>query len=877
MKKLRTVVLLLCLAGLVSCMGAANSYKKKPSLPTVDGRIKVPGLNGPVDVHRDQYGIPHIFSENEHDLFFATGYVQAQDRLFEMVMLRAVAEGRVSELFGDISVPGPSLMGFKLSTVAIDQRQRTMGLKWIGDSGEAMLKKYNPEIYAQLQAYSDGVNAFIAGHQAWADLPVEFQVLRVKPEPFRVGDVASLGAFIASMLVGNMDVELLRYTIAKKYGLDRMWELLPLHDSPGPTIVPPELLKNKLAVARDLPPGGRPGPAELGDINTLSANAAGALYLTETTIKSLLYADYPLASNDWVVSGKLTENGHAMLANDPHLTHIEPSLFYIMHVKGAGFDAYGVTFPGNPYVVLGHARKLSWGCTTSMADAQDLFIETVDHGHPGQYKYKGEWRPFTYRDEIIRVRGVGGTFQERHFKIRQTVHGPVVNDMFGLKKDEPPLAMRWTGWDFDRNLKAFDAMVSATDVNDLMARMDRIPAAERHVMNIAIMYNHFMKGSNLDDFLKGMDQIVAPDQSWVAADADGRIAYLPGGFVPIRKHGVGVMPVPGESGEFDWTGFVPVSELPQAIDPPRGYMATANNEVVDAEWYPYVFATNYGSGWRAWRIEELIQKLAPLNMAKMKQIQNDVYVKQAEWHMTFIERAMNHLKPTNPLAQRAYAELKAWDLQADLDATAPIVFFTYLKTLRRNTLSDEVSPEDYKEYLASGELEELVEMALKNGREDLFDDRRTKAVETSDDMIVKSLAEAMAAVDKLYGPDPQARAWGKIHVIKWYHPLGFGPLKDLAVGPYPHIGASNTVRNAGGSQNKDGIIHTMGGPVLRHIMDMGDPDGAQIVIDGSESGQWLSPNYRDLHQLYVHSEYVTAVMDPERVKKETKNHLVLEP
>jgi len=877
MKKSATLVLVLMLLGwITSCVGAANAYKKNPSLPQLDGKLKVAGLNGPVEVHRDQYGIPHIFTEDEHDLFFAVGYVQAQDRLWELVLLRAVAEGRVSELLGDLSVPGVKLMGMNISTISIDQRQRVMGMKWIGDAGEALLKKYNPEIHRQLQAYTDGVNAFIAAHPNYKDLPVEFQILRVKPEKFRVADVASQGALIASMLVGNMDVELLRYLVAKKYGMDRMWELLPLHDSPGPTIVPPDLLKNKLAVPRDLPPGGRPSDAELGNVNTLSADAAGALYLAETAVKTFLYNEYPLASNNWVVSGKMTANGHAMLANDPHLAHLEPSLFYLMHVKGAGFDAYGVTFPGNPYVVLGHARKLAWGCTTSIADAQDLFIETTDKDHPNQYKYKGEWRDFTVREEIIRVR-VGNTFTERKFKIRHSVHGPIINDMMGLTKDEPPIAMRWAAWDFDRDLRAFEAMVSSRTPEEVVERVGRIPAAERHVMNIAIMYNHFMKGSSLDDFIKGMDQIVVPNQSWVAADADGRIAYLPGGFVPIRKKGIGVMPVPGESGDFDWVGFIPTNELPQAVDPPRGYMATANHEVVDAEWYPYVFATNYGPGWRGWRIEELIQKLAPLDMNDMKAIQNDVYMKQAEWHMGFIERAMKAKNPSDPLARRAYEELKAWDFYADLDATAPALFFTYIKKLRVVTIQDEVEPDDYKEYFTGGNFDLLVEMALKNGREDIFDDKRTPAVETSDDMIVKALAEAMTDVDKTYGPDPAKRAWGQVHTIKWIHPFGFGPLKDLSVGPFPHLGGNNTVRNAGANQGKDGVFRTMGGPVLRHIMDMGDPDGAQIIIDGSESGQWLSPHYQDLHRLYVNSEYVTAVMDPERVRRETRYHLVIEP
>jgi penicillin amidase len=873
-----TALLAIGIAGCLRMEIVKNRYQKAPSLPTLEGTLKVAGLNGPVEIDRDAYGVPHIMTEDEHDLFFAIGYTQAQDRLWEMVFLRALSEGRVSELMGDVGVPGQHMMGFPLSTTGIDKTQRIMGMKWLGEVGEALLKQEDPAIYSQLEAYCDGVNAFIGTHQKWEQLPIEFQVLKVRPAPFRIADMMSLNVFIGSMLAGNMDVELMRYGFFKKYGEDLGWKLMPLHYSQGPTIVPPELLKNKLAHPRDLPPGGRPSAAELGyDFDKLSADAALKLLAAESSLKKLLYVDYPLASNNWIVGPKITESGHAMVANDPHLEHIEPSLMYLMHVKGAGFDTYGACFPGMPYVVLGHTRTLGWGETTSIADVQDLYIETTDQAHPGMYKYKGEWRPFTVRKEIIKVR-MDGRLVDRELKVRQSIHGPIINEMADLPKDAPPIALRWVAWDFTRDVKLFEQLVQSTTVDDFMARIKEHGLTHLPLMSGAHAFNAIGKGESIEDFKRGMDKLVLPNQNWVAADSAGHIIYLPGGLVPIRNKGIGVMPVPGESGEFDWTGFIPLLELPWVQDPARGYMATANNEVVDAEWYPYVFETNYGDGYRAWRIEELINQLKPLSMDDMKRIQNDVHLKRADWEVPFIAAAMAKKKPTDLKVLAAHDVLKNWDHEASLDATAPVLFFTFTKMLRRNTLADEVKGDDYGKFLGSGELDMVIGLWMDQGGSPFFDDQRTRdKVEDMDDMIVKSLGDAMAEVEKKYGKDQANWKWGKLHYIKWYHPFGWGPLADMSVGPFPHIGANGTVRNAGSAGFGKDPWKCLGGPVLRHIMDMQDPDNAQIVIDGSESGQWLSPHYRDMHPLWLNSQYLTAVMDPAKVRQQAKYHLTLEP
>jgi len=864
-------MLAVCFGG---CLTAPARYKKHPSLPQYDGEIKVTGLKGKVDIYRDGYGVPHIFADNEDDLFFAVGYVQAQDRLWEMVLFRAGGQGRLSELVGKVTLPG---LG---NTFELDRHQRVIGIKWLGEAGEELLKEFDPQSYRQIQAYCDGVNEFLASRQKWDQLPLELQILRVRPEPWRVADIISYGMVMGWELGANMDDELIRYFLVKKYGDELAWQLYPIHWAPKgiPIIVPNEMLKNKLSAPRDIPFGGRPSDQELGlDAYQLplAPEAAFRLAQADMNLREKFLSSFPYASNNWVVAGKLTENKHAMLANDPHLEHMQPAYFYPMHIKSGNIDAFGVAFAGVPYPVLGHTRKLAWGLTTPPADVQDLFIEKTDAAHPGQYLYKGEWRPFTIRNEIIKVR-LGPFMTDKTIEIKQSVHGPIINDIVkNLPPDTPPLAMRWAAWDFSRNLKVFDALVASATAQEFMTKIKAIPRNELSTNSIAATYNYLLRGSSIQDFIKAADAITVPNQNWVAADADGHIAYIPAGLVPIRKKGIGVMPVPGDKGEFDWTGFIPLLELPHAIDPARGYMATANNTVVDFRYYPYVFGTDHDEGWRAWRIEELIKELAPISMDDMKRIQNDVQVKKAVWEIPFILAAVDRQKPTDPLVTEAAEELRKWDCEASLDSTAAVIFFSFTTELRRNVLSDEVPAGDYEKYLDSRRYEKPVMKALEQGQSPLFDDKRTTGkVETMDDMIIKSLRDAMAFVHAKYGTDPKNREWGKLHQLTFEHPLSI-VVKDLSVGPFPHVGAYETVRNAGFSGKGDNPFKVRSGPVLRHIMDMNDPDHAQLVIDGSVSGQWLSPHYKDMHPLYNNSQYLTATMTPELVIQEAKHHLIL--
>jgi len=862
----------------VSCfIRPMRDYERAPTLPEVDGYLSVPGLHGEVGVFRDKWGVPHIFTNDKHDLFFATGYVQAQDRLWEIYLFRAIATGRLCEMFGNAGVPGADVMGMGLSTLSMDKRMRIMGMRQIGESGAALLAETQPEILATMQSFCDGVNAFIEQNRDRA--PIEFQVLYFEPDPLTPADMISLSRFYGSMLCGNLDDELARYALIDGLGEEMAWKLMPLHDSLGPTVVPTNMLHPRLPRPRPLEPDQARRP-----IKGFSGDAAMRLALFEKAFRTAAMFPKDTASNNWVAGPKVTETKTAFLANDPHLVHIQPSLCYVMHLRGAGYDAYGVVFPGQPYIVMGHGRHMSWGATVTGADVQDLFIETVDKDRPGKYLYKGEWRDFVEREEVIRIRpgkvqwGPDRRYREVKVKVRHSIHGPIINDMVpGLGKDTPPLAFRWVGWDFSRDPKLFEVYIESSSTDEFIDKIRRIGTRNLKVINVGMMFETWMKGKGVDDFIKGMHYNVLLNMNWVCADSSGHIAYLPGGLVPVRKRGIGVMPVPGESGEYDWIGFIPLMEHPHAIDPARGWMATANNQVVEAEYYPYVFATNYSSSWRAWRIEELIEELKPLDMADMKRIQNDVYVKKADVFVPMILDAVEAKVTPNDRVALAAKVLSEWDRYATIDSAGAAIFYDTMSHLTDNVVKDDFKKKDYND-LVKGHVGHTVEMMFINGDDEFMDDKRTRGkVEDADDMLVKSLADAVKWLSKTLGKDVENWRWGDLHTIKWYHPMGFGPLKEMSVGPFPHPGGDSTVRNAGSMGFGKRKYMCMGGPVMRHVIDMGDVDNAQLVIDGSQSGQWLSPHYRDLHSLWYNSEYMTAEKRPTKVIEEAESTLILTP
>jgi penicillin amidase len=404
-KRLLSAIVAIVVLAVVGA-GAGSVYIVRRSFPPASGLVSVRGLSDPVEVVRDRWGIPHVYAKHARDLFFAQGYVHAQDRLWQMELSRRTASGRLSELFGE-------------ATLQTDRFLRTIGLRRIA---EATIHGLTAESRESLEAYAEGVNAFIKGPSG--RLPIEFVLLRFRPDPWTPIDTLAYGKLMGWILGGDWRSEILRQQLFARFGEDVFRRLMPDYPADAPIIVP------RLAgVGRANPDAPQPWPG-LG-----------------------LAPPPGVGSNSWVVAGSRTETGSPLLANDPHLEGSMPSVWHIMHLSGGGYDVAGATFPGVPGVIIGHNRDIAWGVTNANPDVQDLFSIRFHPDDPTRYLDRGEWISARMIREEIRVKGRRTPVVEQ---VRWTRHGPVINTV--VRGLEATLALRWTGQDSSTILDALDGI-----------------------------------------------------------------------------------------------------------------------------------------------------------------------------------------------------------------------------------------------------------------------------------------------------------------------------------------------------------------------------------------------------------------------------------
>ena len=512
----------------------------------VDGEQSVAGLSAAVEVIRDEWGVPHIYADNEYDLFFTQGYVHAQDRLWQMEFNRRIASGTLSAAVG-------------ASTLSTDSFLRTLGLRRAAERDWAGV---DPDARVILEAYSDGVNAYIEANRK--RLPLEFTILGVDPEPWTPVDILAWGKVMSFDLGGNYSFELLRAQIVAELGAEAAGELLPPYPDEAPVIIPPEALSYAWLRGSDYA-GVHSLEAVLGD------------------------ADAFWGSNNWVVHGSRTATGSPLLADDMHLGLNMPSIWYENGLHGGRFDVVGYSFPGVPMVIVGHNEQIAWGVTNLGPDVQDFYIEKLnDRENPTQYEFMGEWRDLEIIQETIEVKGD----EPVTIDVLITGHGPIMNDVIDVAEGAEPLALRWTALESGQLFRA--------------------------VMQLDL-------AGNWDEFREALRYWDAPSQNFIFADLDGHIGYQSPGVIPIRAEGhQGLVPAPGWTGEYEWQGYIPFDELPSVYDPPTGYIATANNKVVPDD-YPYHIAYEWAAPYRAQRITDLLAADDSITLEDMRNIHSQTY------------------------------------------------------------------------------------------------------------------------------------------------------------------------------------------------------------------------------------------------------------
>lgn len=767
--------LFIVLAVVIIGLGVYFQIFFRQPLPDYDGVISLDGLEGEVTVRFDEYGVPHIFAENEHDLFFAQGYLTARERMFQMDMTRMAGRGELSSLFGETTLETDRFLkahGF----------YRTARLVW-----EEM-----PEGYRVLtQAYVDGVNAYI---DTVDTLPREYAILGVEPEPWLPEDCAVSGILMAYSLTRSKKTDLILHRIGEIAGEDVLESIIPAFPDYAPRVS---------------------GPEAVADASTdcIFTDTNG---LAEATGIPPFLDHFELPASNWMLFGpEKTTTGSAILAGSPDLEPKIPSLFYLVHLVGGRFDVIGGSVPGAPGVnVVGYNGHIAWSTVNGRVDELDYFIEKINPENENQYLTENGYEDFEIVTETLRVKTKDG-IREEDYEVRISRHGPIISNVMPLAPENT--AVMWVG---------------------------------NEPMQIFPGFTEICLAENYDQFREAVGWVTTPTLNVGYADSEGNIGYQYMASPPVRKKGDGTLPVPGWTGEYDWIGHVAFEDLPHDLNPEKGYFASFNNEPKPTPYH----VTNFYLFERASSFEELIAGYDRVSPEDAREFQlNTVSMVARRWTPILLE-AVKDVEEN----REARDLLMGWDYAIDIDSPAATIFNQFYVELMKNTLADEAGEDVWDEYLSQYIIIYIPDLVLTNIIDDannpLFDDVTTlDLVETRDDIVRRSFADAVDVLTDRLGKNPDNWAWGEVHRMTFTHPMG-EKLPFFNLKPRPISGDDFTI-NAGLWDNEHPYAMKSGG-VIRLIVDFSAPETATIISPPGQSGQFLSPHYDDLVDRWISNEQI---------------------
>jgi penicillin amidase len=735
---------LLALLALIVVAAGGGYIWLRTSLPQVDGAVTVAGLSAPVEIARDDRGVPTIAAKSLDDAYFAIGFAHAQDRLFQMELMRRVGAGRLAEAIGTAGL-------------ATDKLMRTLGLYRLA---EAQADAASPALKAALDAYAAGVNAFLKGRRG--ALPLAFQLLRIEPEPWRPADSLVWGRIMALQLSANWREEAVNRALQKALPADLFQLLLP--------------------EAKSL--AGLPTP---------------------------WFGRSNLASNNWVIGPQKSRSGAPLLANDPHLSLSAPSVWYLVHVVTPDRQWVGATSPGLPLIVIGASDRVAWGLTTTSGDTEDLFKEKAVEGDPGLYQTPGGSARFALRKERIKVKGGADVVID----VRSTRHGPVVSDL-----DADPRA---------------GAPVLALSAAFLLP--DDRTADALYGMNMA---------RSAAEFRAALADFHAPQQNVVFADREGHIGFVAAGRVPVRRKvfAAGLLPAPGWTDAYDWTGTLPFDQLPQSQDPEAGWLATANNKIVGDD-YPHFIAGRWPDDGRYRRIAALLQAKPRFGVEDMESMQLDTLSAPLR---DLVRSWLPQVKDGDPVITDM---LRNWDGHVGLDRPEPSVATLWMSLTAERLLRKKLGG-SYEDWWFWND------DALKR----LLSDPKWCAPESCSALLGASLKDAADRLRARFGSDPAGWKWGRLHRLHFRHPV-FRNVPLLADWLDPDLateGDMYTLNRGVPIEDPETLTFSdVHGPTMRIVVDLADPMQARVTLAGGQSGNPLSEHYADWLPDWRDGRYRTIV------------------
>ncbi len=666
------------------------------------------------------------------------------------------------------------------------------------------------------------LSAYCQGINDWIDesennWPVEFRILRSKPIKWKTSDVIAFSRLMAYELQQSWKGEIILGALVEEVGIKYAKGLFP--NDPDDIMI------------------------------ATRYNNMGAFYnkisKEERKIRSLIGMDGSvMGSNSWVINGNKTESGKPILSNDPHLGTKHPSWWYEMHLKGGEFNISGVCLPGMPIPIIGQNENAAWGFTNIMIDDMDFFIETINPNNLNQYKHDNNWKEITIRKETIKLKSGSDTT----ITVRSTHHGPIITDIHSsLKNSKKQISMTWAGHFMSNELPTLIKMATI---------------------------------KNWDDFSDAVKTFSVPGQNIIYADINGNIGWRPAVKIPIRKNAKNLLPRPGEDSAYDWNGFVPFNEMPFLLNPKKGFIATANNKIIDDS-FPYYISNQWASPSRIKRIEEMLKDRMSTNVDYMQEMQMD-----QKSHLAL--EIVNHLLKTksndnNKWLNKGHNILSKWDFIESPNSMGALVYHYILNALIKNIYGDEMNKIG-ENYLIDFVNQPMVPVRsllslLRAPNSIWFDDVNTNNVESKSEILEKSIVDGVRLLEKDFGKNDKNWKWSKPHTITQSHVMGsqkiLNTLFNFNLGPFPSGGSSGSINKAEYKLLKD--FDVVIAPSMRRIVDFNNLNETKFVLPGGQSGLQNSPHYKDQSELYKLGKYRTTYFDENYIRSNIKNRLVLLP
>jgi penicillin G amidase len=778
--------------------------------------LKVPGLQQPVEVIRDSNGVNHIYAQNEHDLFFTQGYCAAKDRLFQFEIWRRQATGTVAEWLGPREVKRD--IGTRL-------------FKFRGDLSKE-LNHYHPRGELIITAFTEGINACVKEALANKNaLPIEFKLLGMEPQLWTPEVVISRH----QGLLGNIGAEIETARQVATVGPEKVKQLEVFEPGDPVLKIDPAIKAERLFddVTGVYDAFRKPlafTPTDLvSSVNHNKTNYEQLAYNDQQDYEWVMGNErQTIGSNNWIVSGALSQSGLPLLANDPHRAIAVPSLRYMVHLNAPGWNVVGGGEPTIPGISIGHNDHGAWGLTIFAIDGEDLYVYDLNPQNQNQYKYQGKWEDFKIIHDTVKVKGAPDVLVEHKY----TRHGPVT---FHDEKNNIAYALR-CGW-----MEPGGAPYLAS------LRMDQ--------------------AKNWNEFREACTFSHLPGENMIWADRNGDIGWQTVGIAPVRKNWSGLVPVPGD-GRYEWSGYLPIKSLPNVFNPKKGFWVTANENLVPKDYeHRDAVGWNWADTYRADRISEVLASRSKHTIDDMMQLQFDYLSIPARTLVPYLK----DVQSTNLRVEAARAKLLNWNFVLNKNSTEAAIYVAWEKKISENILPLFV-PENAKRLFKYIPISRIIEWVAAARPE-----FGANPKEARNQFLASCLQQAVADLTKKLGPDMQSWVYGQpaYHHVLIKHPLSNavddGTRKKLEAGPLPRGGYGST---AGVTSSTDNQTH---GASFRMVVDVKDWDLTMFTNTPGQSGNPDSRFYKNLFERWANDQHFPVYFSKEKVTGSAAEKWILTP